>query len=1091
MSPTLRFAVWLFPRRARASWKLIAASAVGVLLVTTLASAGAIYYRTIADAGLRYAIATAPSAAGLNLQLMVTDRPLGFEDYQRVRRVVQESTQARLEQLAGQVHRIGIAPRFPIVERSDQVPLRFGAPRAYLFFQSGFRENARLVSGRWPRESPGSPDDGVVSIEAVVGSQAARKIGWTEETALFLVPFGSSPQEKISFTVVGIVEPAVPADPYWFLDHSRFRLAGPEGEPVVPLYIDESTFFTEVGARYPMLLGTYWWNYFLNVGSLSAADATRAQDSLEALEADINRSFPRSLLISGLSRVIASYHASFSLARLPMLLFIFMVSSVALYYLFFMAFILARAQADELALMRGRGTTVLQVSAVLGMAQGLLITLPAILLGPFLGSALVVILPVGPANLSGVSSGLSPSIFLVASLVGLAYWCVFTFVGTLSFHRDAATWWRERSQPPAGTAAYRYAIDLLVLAALGLVWWQFRGQGGFLTEPLSGNGLETDVSLLLGPALAMLAAGLVLTRSLPLILRMLAWAADFLGPFWLVHGLKRVARDHVPYESLVILLMLTTALGVFAAEFGATLTQSEADQARFAIGGDIVVPSIGSGFNRVDEKTLKAIPGIENAMPVDRDFVVTGRGSSEGAKYSLLAVDPADFPKVSWYREDFAAKALTDLLSPLRRHEVPQQGIALLEGTTEIGLWIRSERPYSGYNVRARLRDTSGEYHSVKLGGLGISSWTYLEAPLPDDLLKQSSLTLVGLYFTGGLFLGYGQGSVAIDDVTAVVKGDLVVLEGFESQGEWLSLPNLGLVRDSISYESASAYSGSSGLTFSWTEPITESPRGLFISPAPILIPAIGGPGLHAGQELIGRLGGNIVGFQVQEVAGHFPTVYPTSGRFLVVDLAHMNSYLSLLPLARPHGPTEFWLGLDDDIRRDQVIADLEQVYASPTVIRDREQQVRQAVGDPLAGSAWSGLSLLASVALGGAAVIAFGLYSGYAVQRAKQEMGILHALGLARRRLGMLLVLEAVLVTALGLGVGTLVGLLVGGWMADFLSVTPVGTLVVPPLQLALNGRLVTLAWTEVMLSAIVATLLVLVLSARLRVHKVMRIHE
>ena len=1094
MPSALRLALWLFPRRARASWKLIAASAVGVLLVTTLASAGTVYYRDIADAGLRYTIANAPSQAGLNLQLMVTDRPLGLGDYQGVRRVVQESTQARLEQLAGEVHRIGAGPRFPFVERSDLVPPRFGASRAYLFFQGGFRENARLVSGRWPQQSPGPPDDGSVSIEAVVGSQAAREIGWTGETALFLVPFTSSPEEKILVTVVGIIEPAVPADPYWFLDHSRFRIAGTEAEPVVPLYIDESTFFTGFGARYPMLLGTYWWNYFLNVESLSAAEATRTQDSLEALEADINRSFPRSLLISGLSRVIASYHASFSLARMPMLLFIFMVSSVVLYYLFLMAVILARAQSDEMALIRGRGTSVLQVGAVLGTAQGVLITAPAILLGPFLGLALAGLLPIGPAGSGDLSSGLFPSsglfslVFLVAFLVGLACWCVFTFVPIMSFSREAAIGRRDRPQPPARTEAYRYAIDLLVLAALGLIWWQVRGQGGFLTQSVSGDGLEADVSLLLGPALAMLAAGLVLTRSLPFIMRVLAWAADFRGPLWLVHGLKRAARDHVPYESLVILLMLTMALGVFAARFGATLTQSQADQIRFSIGGDIVVPSIGSGFKRVDEKTLKAIPGIDNTMAVDRDTVIAGRGSTGGVTYSLLAVDPTDFPGVSWYREDFAAKDLSALLSPLRWRDVPQRGIPLPEGTDEIGLWLRSERPYFGYNVRARFRDASGDYHSVKLGGLGIASWTYLEVSLPDDVSEQSPLTLVGLYFTGGLFLGLGQGSVAIDDVTAVVKGDQVVLEGFESQNQWALLPNLGLVRDSIKYESSSAYSGNMGLTFSWTELIVESPRGLFISSHPMLIPAIGGPGLHAGQEVIGRVGGDIVGFQVKEVADYFPTVYPASGRSLVVDLAYLNGYLSLLPLARAHEPTEFWLGLDDETEIDQVIANLEEVYASPSVIRDREQRVQQAVSNPLVGSAWNGLSLLASLALGGAAVIGFGMFAGSTVRRAKQEISVLHALGLPRRRLGIPLVLEVVLVTVLGLGVGTVVGLMTGAWMADFLNVTPVGNLVVPPLELAINGKLVAFAWAQVVLAAMAATLLVVVLSARLRTHEVLR---
>ena len=163
----------------------------------------------------------------------------------------------------------------------------------------------------------------------------------------------------------------------------------------------------------------------------------------------------------------------------------------------------------------------------------------------------------------------------------------------------------------------------------------------------------------------------------------------------------------------------------------------------------------------------------------------------------------------------------------------------------------------------------------------------------------------------------------------------------------------------------------------------------------------------------------------MKEVADYFPTVYSTLGRSLVVDLAYLNGYLSLLPLARAHEPTEFWLDVDNGIKRDQVITDLEEIYASPSIIRDREQQVQEAVNNTLVGSAWRGLSLLASVALGGAVIIGLGIYAGSTVRRAKQEISVLHALGLPRRRLGIPLVLEVVLVTVLGLGVGTVVGLM------------------------------------------------------------------
>ena len=1082
----LRFLAWLTARRARASWRMMAASAIGVLLAVTLASVAAIHSRTLAEAGLSYTLALSTSLEERSLQLVVQDRPLGRQDYEILRRTVEEAIQTRLGGLSEGMHSSGHSQSFPFVRRSDDTPPARGAPTAYVFFQRGFQEHSRLLSGRWPQGPHGASDEGHLSLEVALGAEAAQSLGWAPGATLFLVPFGTAPEEKVAITVVGIVEPSDPEDLYWFRDISKFRLG--DEVPVVPLYTSEEGFFEGMGARYPILLGTYWWYVFLDVESLTAATAPGARHSLVALEADINRSFPRSLVLSAFDGVISGYQRDLALAKVPLFLFTSLVIGVVLYYLVLITVMLARDRGGEAAMIRSRGATVSQVGALLGLGEGLAIALPAVLVGPFLGWAIASVLPTGEPRLE-YSVGLSLSVFAIAAVAGLVCVLVFVASGMGVAGRGIVHFLRERGRPPERPAIYRYAIDLVALATLGLVWWQIRGREGFLTQRLLGEGLEVDPSLLLGPALALLAAGLLLLRVLPLLLRLLARLADPFGVPWLVHALRRMARDHSVYGPLAVLLMLATALGIFGATFGATLVHSGADQARYAIGGEIVVVPSQRYYGRsADElrKEMSRVPGVRNVVQVFRGDMASGDSS-----LSLLAVDPADLPDVAWFRDDLAGKDMEELLSPLLQPLPADRGVPLPEGTERVGIWVNVDSLYPGYNLYLRLRDAAGRYESVLLDHLGFYSWAYLDTLMPEDPRLQPPFTLVAITIEGIPTSGYGSGWIALDDVTAVVEGEPMAVEGFESADRWRVLPNAGVEQITLTYDEEAAHLGRVGALYAWTKPIIRGTQGLVVPPVPMPIPAIGSASFRPGQELVGRFGSHPVGLVVRDTAEHFPTLYSEFGPFLVVNLAHLDGYLRILPLATPLEPTEFWVGLQGGAYKAQTIEALREVLPPYTAVRDREAMATRAEGNPMSGGAWQGLALLAAATLGGVATLGFGLYAGLAVKRARLELGVLRALGLSRWRVGMMLALEGLVVAVVGLGVGAVMGAWVGRWALGYLDVTAGGRPLVPPIDLALDRGVAALAYAEVALAAVVAILLALVLATRLRLHEVLRVEE
>ena len=1090
----LRFVSWLALRRARRSWKVMSASAFGVLTAVTLVSVAIIHSQTLAEAGLGHALATSPVLERQSLQLVVRDRPLGLQDYEQLRSSVEEGLQDRLSWLSQSMHRSGHSQPLPFVRSQEAIPQTLLASTAYVFFQDEFEAHTRLVSGRWPREAPDNSDVDQLSIEVVIGTQVASYMNWAENTRVFLVPFNTVPEEKIAVTIVGIVEPVNPEELYWFGDLTKFLVDDANDPILVPFYASEQSFFSGIGARYPMLLGIYWWHVFLNLDALTSSTVSQAEQSVRALEADLNRAFPRSLVLSLLNRIVSNYKRDLTLARVPLFLFTSLVVGVVLYFLVLIAVMLARDRGAETARLRSRGANVLQIGALLGLGEGLALALPGVLAGPFLGWAIAGALPIGDTGLWSGSVGLSSSILLAAVVAGMACVGVFVASGLVMARRGSLGFMEDQGRQPGRPRIYPYAIDLFVLATLGVIWWQIRGRGGFLTERLLGDGLDVDFSLLLGPALAFAAVGLLMFRVLPLLLQLVLRFVDPFGPPWLVYSLKRMARNSVMYTILVVLLMLGTALGIFGAAVGATLTRSQADQVRYARGGELVAPPVKGSYSQPDEERQQAaaqIPGVRAIARVYRDTAAAAGGFSSRPSYRLLGVDPASLPEVAWFRKDFSGKDMTTLLLPLTDQVPANRVIALPEEAEFVGVWARPERPYPDYKLYLRLRDAAGVYESVPLGTLGMDEWTYLEAPVPTDSGLQPPFNLVGINISGALYGGYGSGSIALDDVSVMVAGERSVVEDFESTGQWTTVPNLGTTQDTSVYAREAAHSGRTGMQYAWVERITGNARGLLIPPGPMPIPAIASATLGAGQELVVRILGQPVKLGIHDVTEYFPTLYPDNLPFLVVNLAHLDDYFRILPLARPVESTEVWIGMQEGIDQDVTLTELRGILPRYATIHDREMEAVQASRNPLAGGAWSGLALLAGIALGAVAILGFTMYVGLAVKRGKLELGVLQALGMSRWHLRMMLAVEGFVMTAVGLGAGVAMGTWVGGWVLDYLGVTARGRTVVPPMELTLDGWLLGLTFAEIALAGILSTLLAIFLAARLRLHEVLRVEE
>lgn len=1116
--------LWLLPRHLRSSWVTLTIVFVGVLAAVTLIAVGAIYSRALAEGGLQHAVAsTSPTI--LDVRLTVQNRPLGPADYASLRSAVEQIIQDQVSFLVRDIQRHGrAAPVLPLVVNTGaEIPF-LGGPVGRPFFLTDFEQHARLSAGRWPEGAPFRHEEGV-DLEAVVGREAARLMGIEAGSEVFLVPFRDDPAERINIKVVGLTEPIAPDEEYWMGGSYYFFALQDYGDsPVVPFYVTESTFFDGLGRRYPSLVGDYEWFIDTDTSVLTVELVQPARDALNGLETDINNRFPRSTVLTLLENsrgtgLLATYQRNLALARVPIFLFLSLVVLVTLYFLAVVLGLLAQTRRDEASLLRSRGANLFQVAGLL-ISGGVIAGLIATGLGPFLAVVLArqfvlnTIDPLGGGGSFPVE--LSPDMFISGAAGGLLSIAVL-FVSSVGLARPGILeFLRARARPATVPFLHRYYLDVLLLAVLGLLLWQIQGRGGFIGQAVAGTSLELDLTLLLGPALILLAAAFLMVRIFSPVMRLLAWLANLFASSWAAFALTRMARDPLSHGSLAVIIMLAAALGVFGSAFQSTLSRSQQEQALYRVGGDVVV----TGFSAPESqraarlREITDIPGVGSISPIYRGTVRPLDGPAGGST-SLLAIESVTLHEASWFREDFSPNAddLSELLVPLRSgsSRLPTlggylpSGIPVPENAEGIGLWINADDLEGGELSQppalwTRLLDSKGRYRNLGLGQVAIGpespgGWSFLAADLPEQLEFERPISLVSIFISSPSVFRMPPGSIYFDDLTALAPGSgpfdsnviNSIIEEFEESARWAALPQSGDHPDLIEITQQAARGGRSGLKVSWTDALGADPRGVLVPPGAFPLPAIGGPGFQVGQTVRLGIDRHLVPVVITGVTDYFPTMGSASPRFILVALDDYNDYLRRIG-GNAESPGEYWVNLDDTADRNDVIAALKSVLPSFARVQDRDLVVDAAERNPLAGGGWNGLTVLSVAALTLAVLLTLGTHAVVSVVNGRVDLTVARALGFSGRQILLAFALERGIVASFGMLAGGLVGFLLSRWVLGLSDSAASGRDIIPPVVFTVQPGIILLTFSCLILAAALAVALGVLSARRLRASAVLR---
>ena len=655
------FSVWRFAlRRFAANWPLMLLVGAGALLATTLLAAAPIYTDTMSDIGLRFRLERELDAPRERVIGLYADRlRLGDPVQLAQTRAFAEITEARVGWMG---------PELLVEQRSDPLQVSFvsaadGSERrpwpGRLVHLSGYQDHVEVVEGRLPSAQAVTAEvvlpDGF-QREAAVGDRVlltarryddCRRVPPSEDEEVAADEVICRPSTFVSASlnaeIVGFVRPNDPDDLRWqFFEDGwavpdeppRGRsLFGPSGG--MPLLTSGAYYSGALTTQLPELLSRYRAGVVPDLQGLAVRDVPRALDDLAVWPGDLRDGL--GLVVGGrleFEAALAQFRNASTFSQIPILLLLLQVAGVVAFYIVVLTALARERQAQEIAVYRSRGASTSQLLG-LTLAEGLLIAVPAALLGPLLAVLAVSALGYTPAFAQITGGDALPASFSEDALLLAAAGAVLALVAMLLpavgvVRRAIVDAKREQARPPGRTWFRRYHLDLALVALALLLYWQLERRGAVF-DPQSVGGWQADPLLLLSPLVMTVAAAALVLRFYSPLLRLIAWLLRPLRGTAVTLGIGRAGRDPAASARLLLLVSTAVAVGAFAASYAPTVDGSYEDRARYNHGadlrariGDFGLPEAAEGLER-----LRALEGVE------------GRWSCIAARPACPAVGPS------------------------------------------------------------------------------------------------------------------------------------------------------------------------------------------------------------------------------------------------------------------------------------------------------------------------------------------------------------------------------------------------------------------------------------------------------------------
>jgi len=1109
-------------QRSIGNRKLLATVVAGVILASALMASVVLYSDAIRDLGLKYALGQQNPLA-LDLRITSSSQPVRRPEYTIRRERISALVDRYAGDVAREVIRYGRSSTFFLTQPGARVPEDQNRPRAHFQFVDKLNEHVRLVDGRLPKQAEPPRDQNTPpTIEVLIGKAGADRLGVTVGQTFDMHAFWKLERPPVKVTVVGTIEPNNAEEEYWFGRTDRFDVSTTTW-PTYAFFTDERTIADVLAVWLPDIDGSFDTFVYVDIDRINSRNAQAVENRLRTLSNALREGVERTSLETQLPETIATYRTKLFFTRLPLFALILQVVGIVIYYLVMVTTMVVERQAGEIALLKSRGASTLQLMMVY-LLEGLLLVVIASVLGPLLATAAIAVLGFTPA-FSDLSGGGLLEVHLGAQAFTLALFGALLSLAALLWPAYRASGYsivhykQNLARPQQQPIFLKYYFDLGLIAVAGFAFYQLRQRGSLVTEKLFGD-LSADPLLLLTPTLFMLMMALVFLRIFPLVLRVVSWATRGLNGAAVPLGLWRMVRSPLHYSRLILLLILATSVGMFAAGFRATLERSYDDRAAYQAGAAARLEGIRAPTSLTNEPFVAAIRAATSAGEVSP--VARLSGSYSPAQFrtedvTLLGVVPEQFAEMAFFRDDFASKSLRQLLDSLKTAETIETGAGtqVPAGTRQIGLWVQLPLSPNTAALGVRLQDPNGtfwEYRPAPEGAPTADGWQFyvaaIERPLrtggstgpPPNANVPKTLDAIFVRLTGNP-PAPERVSILVDDFQVRgADGPWTVTEPFEDVDRYEVLTGVVAAQDpgALSRGQVSGRGGEYVARLAFTRQRSGAPLvGFRLRGAAEALPVVVSESFliaakkKVGDDLTVYINRQYVPVRITGSFALFPSYDPAKpAHLMVADLRAVQVAAARVPsLADGAYANEAWLGKLSGAPLTK--EELAKKGVNAEFVLDRAALRALQASDPLVAASWEGILFISFASVLLLTALGFVVYSYLTAQTRRLEFAILRTMGFSSRQILSLVTFEQCFIIFAGVAVGTLLGLPLGRLMIGYMGITESGATVLPPLVSEVSW--VTVATAYALLAVMfIGTIAALVsLYSRLAVHRALRMGE
>ncbi len=537
---------------------------------------------------------------------------------------------------------------------------------------SDMQNHIRLIDGRLPANQPVNGVYEVLITEAVMNNM---KLVLGNEFVIVEDKIKSS----IKFKPVGVFDRKDYTDLFWRSDLNEYNAT---------FFMDYSLFEQEITQGLKLNVAYSTWFNALDYTQLKLEKLDQFSATLANIKTFTGNRFGdhyNNSVTTPAENIINGYYSKEKQLRQMLWSLNVPVMILLAFYLFMVANLITERQKTEIAVLRSRGASRLQM-IVSYTLEGVLLGVIALAIGPIVGLQLTKILGASNGFLefvqrAAVDARLSEEAYKYA-LVAVSASVLMTLIPVFQATRASIVGVKQSiARQMKMSFLHKTFIDVILMGvSIYLIRSFHRRMSDLVALGLDSKDLQIDPLLFLVPALFMLSMGLLILRVYPLFLRIVYAVGRKWWPPYIYSALLQVGRSATQYQFIMLFLILTLATGIYSSSAARTMNQNIEDTLRYKNGADIVLqtrwdndappPDTGGGLDNAAAAApvfgtpkrvqfieppfmpFSQLPGVESAARVFTKTSGIFTFGKDNSPIQLMGIDTDDFGKTAWLRDE-------------------------------------------------------------------------------------------------------------------------------------------------------------------------------------------------------------------------------------------------------------------------------------------------------------------------------------------------------------------------------------------------------------------------------------------------------